>query len=340
MTGKPVMKEYRIGFNEAGQRFDKYLGKLLPKAPPGFCYKMLRKKNITLNGHKAAGNERLTEGDTVCLFLAEETIESFQEAVVLPVKKVRKEAFPVLYEDTHILLLNKPVGLLSQPDRSGQRAAGDLLFSYLMEKGEATESSLRTFRPSFCNRLDRNTSGILIAGKTLAGLQSLSQALKERTIRKYYLCLAAGEVEASFTGKGSLKKNMAENRSGVILEDGSGSKPEADGTLVETRFRLLENISITGRKAALLEAELVTGKSHQIRASLLAAGHPLIGDPKYGDPAENRFYREQFGIRHQMLHAYRVCFDRMPGSLAYLDGKEYTALPPAAFQNLIITEGI
>lgn len=184
------MQELHIGENDAGQRFDKYLKKLLAEAPGSFVYKMLRKKNITLNGKKADGTEKLSCGDEVKLFLSDETYEKFRAKS----KTVMPEAFSgsektlrqlkVLYEDADILIINKPSGMLSQKARPEDVSANEYILSYLLREGALTEEEMRTFRPSVCNRLDRNTSGILIAGKTLKGLQEMSKALKERTIQK------------------------------------------------------------------------------------------------------------------------------------------------------------
>jgi len=187
------MKEFIINENEAGQRFDKYLGKLLREAPKRFFYKMLRKKNITLNGAKATGNEKLTSGDHVKLFLSDETFEKFagaQETVARAHQKLH-----IVYEDDNILLINKPVGMLSQPADDKEPSLVEYLTGYLLESGAVTESSLHTFRPSVCNRLDRNTSGLVAAGKSLAGLQELSTLFHDRNLHKFYRCLVKGVLK-------------------------------------------------------------------------------------------------------------------------------------------------
>ena len=163
------MKEFQIRDNEAGQRFDKYLSKLLRNAPKSFFYKMLRKKNITLNGKKATGNEKLEAGDTIKLFLSDETFDKFSEQ-----KQAARAvtALEVIYEDSDILLINKPAGMLSQPDDSGEPSMVEYLTGYLLEKGELTEEDLRTFRPSVCNRLDKNTSGIIAGANHWRGCRS------------------------------------------------------------------------------------------------------------------------------------------------------------------------
>ena len=158
------MQKLKVASNEAGQRLDKLLSKYLSQAGKGFLYKMMRKKNITLNGKKAAGNEKLEEGDTVKLFLSEETIEGFREKTKRAVHTGAK--LDILYEDEQVMLINKPAGMLSQKAEKGDISMVEHLISHLLDTGEVTEEMLKTFRPSLCNRLDRNTSGIVAAGKT------------------------------------------------------------------------------------------------------------------------------------------------------------------------------
>ena len=187
------MRELVISKYEAGQRFDKFLAKYMELAPKSFFYKMMRKKNITLNGKKAAGNEKLEKGDTVKLFLSEETIEGFREKKKRAVHTGAK--LDILYEDEQVMLINKPAGMLSQKAEKGDISMVEHLISHLLDTGEVTEEMLKTFRPSLCNRLDRNTSGIVAAGKTLQGLQMLSGLFKERTLHKYYLCIVKGVIK-------------------------------------------------------------------------------------------------------------------------------------------------
>ena len=195
------MKEFIINDNEAGQRFDKYLAKLLREAPKSFFYKMMRKKNIILNGKKATGNEKLLSGDHVKLFLSDETFEKFSGSVPAP---RAKHSLDIVYEDEHILLINKPSGMLSQPADDGTPSLVEYLTSYLLENGSLTEEELRTFRPSVCNRLDRNTTGLIAAGKSLPGLQELSGMFKSRNLHKYYLCLVEGVLSEKKHIKGYL----------------------------------------------------------------------------------------------------------------------------------------
>ena len=195
------MKEFQITENEAGQRFDKYLAKLLRNAPKSFFYKMLRKKNIKLNGKKADGSEKVTAGDEITLYLADETVESFRKQTPQKAQRTKNTGrksmnIPVIYEDQDILVLNKPVGVLSQKADRDDYSLVEWLEDYL------GKDTAQTFRPGICNRLDRNTSGLVVAGKSIHGLQWMNRLFRERNLKKYYLCLVHGAVkgEKSFTG--------------------------------------------------------------------------------------------------------------------------------------------
>ena len=216
------MREIVIEKNEAGQRLDKFLAKYMNEASKSFFYKMMRKKNITLNGKKCEGNEKLAEGDVVKLFLAEDTIEKFSSVQVQEVKKVDLD---ILYEDDEIILVNKPAGMLSQKAKETDESLVEYLIDYLLGSGKLTESGLRAFRPSVCNRLDRNTSGIVAAGKSLAGLQMLSGVFKDRSIHKYYKCLVSGVIRDVKTVDGWLLKDEKKNQVRILTEaDRDGRK--------------------------------------------------------------------------------------------------------------------
>ena len=179
------MRELTIRTNEAGQRLDKFLVKYMPLAPKSFFYKMMRKKNITLNGKKASGQERLAEGDTVKLFLSNETIDKFTKTDTVLQKSITPVAeLDILYEDQNTIFINKPAGMLSQKAAKDDISLVEYVIGYLLESRQITEDELHTFHPSVCNRLDRNTSGIVAAGKTLAALQELSAMFRERSLKK------------------------------------------------------------------------------------------------------------------------------------------------------------
>lgn len=304
------MKEFIINDNEAGQRFDKYLAKLLREAPKSFFYKMMRKKNITLNGRKAVGNEKLLSGDHVKLFFSDETFEKLCGSAPAP---RAKHALDIVYEDENVLLINKPSGMLSQRADDGTPSLVEYLTGYLLDKGSLTDEELKTFRPSVCNRLDRNTSGLIAAGKSLAGLQELSGMFKERSLHKYYLCLVEGVLKDERYISGYLMKDKKNNKVTIYKAAKDGALP------IETRYFPLGN----NGKRTLLKVELITGRAHQIRAHLASKGHPVVGDPKYG--------RTGNGIKGQLLHSFRFVFPAVSGPLSNLSGKTFTAPVPEIF---------
>lgn len=320
------MREIIISANEAAQRMDKLLFKYLNEAPKSFVYKMLRKKNIVLNGKKADGSEKLCPGDSIRLYLAEETLEKFSKVRVQRVSS----KLNIIYEDNNIILINKPVGMLSQKAKPEDVSAVEHLISYLLEKGELTEETLRSFRPSVCNRLDRNTSGLLAAGKSLAGLQTLSELFRDRSLKKYYRCIVSGQVREGCRISGWLTKDIKTNKVTISKEK------TADASRIETEYHPIK----VGAAATLLEVHLITGKTHQIRAHLASQGHPILGDFKYGITGENQKYRKAYGIQSQLLHAFRLEFPEIDGPLSYLSGKIFTADIPETFHKVCRGEGL
>ncbi|BDZ77600.1 RluA family pseudouridine synthase [Claveliimonas bilis] len=330
------MREIVIGENEAGQRLDKFLAKYMKKAPKSFFYKMLRKKNIVLNGKKASGNEKLSIGDQVRLFLAEETIRGFSEAEELLEKKLSQkkgtlEKSQIIYEDKDILLINKPAGILSQRADTKEESLVEWILRYLLSTGALSKEDLRTFRPSVCNRLDRNTSGLIAAGKSLAGLQVLSRLFKERDLKKYYRCIVSGKIGTGDHIKGYLSKDERTNK--VTISE----RPLKEGDAwIETSYRPL---SMTDG-ATYLEVHLITGRPHQIRAHLASIGHPLIGDYKYGSRKVNEEYRRKYGLDSQLLHACRLEFPQMEGRLGHLSKQIFEAPIPPVFEKILKEEGL
>lgn len=319
--------------NDAGQRLDKFLAKYLNRAPKSFFYKMLRKKNIVLNGKRAAGGEILSEGDEIKLFLSDETIEKFRahQLQSYPVARLS-----ILYEDENIILINKPAGMLSQRADDAEPSLVEYLIGYLLDSGAVAAKDLERFKPSVCNRLDRNTGGIVAAGKTLAGLQDLSEAFRSRTLDKYYFAFVAGEVKEGQYLYGTLKKDHHKNM--VHLE--KIEKKEADGQegYIETMY---EPVAGNGRMT-LLRVKLITGKTHQIRSHLAAAGHPIAGDHKYGDPRINQYFEKKYGLRHQMLYACELAFPkvRLPECLQRLGGRCFEAPLPNWYERILKEEGL
>lgn len=305
------MKQINITKHEAGTNLVKVLNKYLKAAPDSFLYKMLRKKNITLNGKKATGKEKVSEGDVIRIFFSEETYAKFSTDLVrqkieedhfsILQKLAREKAYeilPVVYEDEDILVVNKPKDLLSQKAKESDISANELFLAYLISKGELTRERYLVQKPSVANRLDRNTTGLLLCGKTVQGLQNLSLALKDRTLEKYYLCLVKGRIEAPMEVEGYLTKDPVSNKVTI------SQTPQKDGAYIKTSYEPISgNDQITR-----LKVHLITGRSHQIRAHLAYLGHPILGDFKYGQDALNRKLKKAFGVDSQLLHAYEMIF--------------------------------
>ncbi|MCL2254670.1 MAG: RluA family pseudouridine synthase [Lachnospiraceae bacterium] len=322
-----------ITANEANQRLDKFLHKYLPKAEKSFIYKMLRKKNITLNGKKANGREKVIIGDEVTFFLSEDTIKKFQSSFAAVDNYY--EAFEKMkniervFENEHLLVVGKPVGLLCQKAKPSDYSINEWLIGYLLKSEQIKEESLKTFKPSILNRLDRNTGGLVLCGKTLYGSQEISRLIKENELKKYYQLLVKGQITDGGELKGYLLKDEKANKVKVVngFNNFYYSKKGAE---VLTEYKPLKNYS----EYTLIEAKLVTGKTHQIRAHFAAIGHPLVGDYKYGDREFNDKYKRLYGVESQLLHAYRVCFPLLTGELADLSEAEIIAPLPEIFAQM------
>ncbi len=335
------MQNITIKENEAGQRFDKFLKKYLSEASPSFLYKMLRKKNIVLNGRKANGHEILKIGDEVKLFFSDETFAKFRGTKELAFHE-RKDTRvlsnadtvrmpPLVYEDHHILICNKPAGMLSQKAAKEDLSLAELLIQYLTENGSLTEESGRAFRPAPVNRLDKNTSGLVLCGKTLAGLQYLSALLKSRDAGKFYYAIVRGDFRSEGLQKAWLRKDERTNKVQVTIDRREGSRE------IKTGFRKLAG---TGAYS-LVEAELLTGRTHQIRAHLAYLGYPIIGDPKYGERATNAEIARQTGVRRQLLHAERIVFpNQVPPGFETLKGRVVTGDLPEDFRSVMTKLGL
>ncbi len=310
------MQELTITDLEAGQRLNKYMMKYLNQAPSSFIYKMLRKKNITRNDKKASGDEILECGDVIKVFLADETIEKFRvEGSAQASGQKSGITLQILYQDPDILAVHKPVGVLSQKAQKDDYSINEAILDYCLSMRILNTKQLETFHPSISNRLDRNTSGIILAGISLKGSQTLARILKGHTCEKYYYTIVAGEMKQRIHEKAYIVKDTKKNQSKIQKHESPGA------SMIETAFTPL----CTKNGFTLLQVQLFTGKSHQIRAHLQSLGYPMAGDTKYGNPSVNRKLRERYHLNHQLLHAGRLVLPDIP---------EITDPLPAEFQKV------
>ena len=309
------MREYTVKKNDAGQRLDKFLTKALPSLPPALLYKSIRTKKIKVNRHRAEGKQMLSEGDTVQLFLAEEFFPSTEKGARQISFAAIRPSLSVIYEDENILLVSKRPGVCAHEDAEGNENSLILhIQAYLYQKGEYDPDASLSFAPALCNRIDRNTGGIVIAAKNAEALRVMNAAIKERRIDKFYLCAVHGTLsQKSDTLYGYLIKDADKNT--VRVYDKNPPRGAKD---IRTKYRVLREKD----GLSLLEVELLTGRTHQIRAHLAHIGHPLLGDGKYGI---NRADRER-GFKHQALYSYRLrfSFGEEEHLLSYLNGRVFT----------------
>ena len=297
------MREFVIDKNGDGQRLDKFMMRVMPSVGQGGVYKALRKKKVRVNGKHTDGAYRLTSGDLVQMYISDDFFESAE--VELPWMSAPVE-LAVVYEDENILVADKPSGMPSQASDASEDSLESRVRSYLYKKGEVDLNAQPPFVPSLCHRIDRNTAGLVIAAKNAAALRIINQKIKDREIRKFYLCETARAPEPK---SGTI--------SGMLVRDGRSrkmifcDKQRADAAYCETVYR-----TIKAGSPALVEAELMTGRTHQIRACFSHIGCPLVGDVKYGA-------RKTDGNEYQHLTAYKLIFNFKTdaGALEYLNGK-------------------
>ena len=301
-------------------------------------------------------------GDKIKLFLADETIDGFSSMAgkigtgKLPqnvsakqsrktnsaageqrvaVANARAKRLPaklrpeIIYEDKNIIFFNKPAGLLSQKAKPSDISLIEYLTEHLLDTGEATPETLRSFRPGICNRLDRNTSGLVAAGKSLRGLQELNELFRVRSLHKYYRTIAVGSIREKQRIEGWLLKNEKTNQVQILKQERKDALP------ICTEYVPLKQLTYNGHPYTYLEINLLTGRSHQIRAHLASIGHPLVGDTKYGNSKINAEFQKNFGLKYQLLHAYRLELPELTGALANLSGQQYIAPLPKDFMNIL-----
>ena len=305
------MKEVIINKNDAGQRLDKFLTKLLPNLPQSMLYKSLRKNCVKVNGkHVKDGAFKVKAGDTLNLYLKDEFFETPDPDTAFMRIIPRLD---IVYEDENILLADKKQGMCVHADDSGSTdTLIEHIKAYLWQKGEFVPEAENTFTPSLCNRIDRNTGGIVIAAKNAESLRILNQKIKDRELEKCYLCLILGHLDKkSGVLKGYILKDEQKKQVYVFDSPKKGTKSYS------TKYKVLKEYP----EYSLVEAELETGRTHQIRAGFAAIGHPLLGDGKYGTNEINK----RFSYSGQALYSYKLkfTFKTDAGMLEYLNGREF-----------------
>ena len=307
------MKIITVTRNDAGQRLDKFLMKLMPAAPKGMLYKLIRKKDIRLNNARCKGDEMLAEGDTVRIFARD---EFFAKPEAQYTFRNASGSITPAYEDANILIVYKPSGVYAHGGENGVVSLLDEIHRYLYDRGEYDPAAEQTFAPALCNRIDRNTEGLVIAAKNAAALRCMNEAIRDRKVHKQYLCIVTSPLpEHHAVCRAFLRKD--EQRHQVEVRD---TAPDSTWKRIVTEYRVLAS----AKGLQLVQVTLHTGRTHQIRAHLAHLGAPLLGDPKYG--------KEHRSEENQCLCAWSLRFEGLSGTvLEVLDGKEVrTSLPEFA----------
>ena len=315
------MREFRINSNDSGQRLDKFVSKTVWGLPLSLMYKFIRKKRIKVNGRKAAERQILAEGDLVEMYIPDEFFEKDTRRDDTDELSRVTPRLDVIYEDENIILLNKAPGILAHRGDEGDRRMADsseretLLYhlkAYLYQKGEWDPADENSFSPALCNRIDRNTGGIVIAAKRAEALREMNRLIKEGGVEKKYLAVLHGKMKREReTLRAHLFKNSKTNTVRVTAEPTPGSKE------IVTEYSVLSYN--TELDLTLAEITLHTGRTHQIRAHMASIGHPLLGDGKYAENTADR----AMGYKYQALASYKVSFKVSDGPLSYFDGKEF-----------------
>lgn len=310
------MTSYEIDINDAGMRLDRYVRKLFPKAKASLLHKSIRKKNITVNGKKAKEEDVLEIGDKVEVYFSDDTIAKFSKTP----RRIAGHFPKVVAESDDFIVMEKPVGILSHgTGKKFERNMVDDMLTYLIHEKSYNPRLENTFIPSICNRLDRNTSGLILGAKTAEGLRDANQWIRERKLKKFYLTIVEGHLESERTVENRLEKEEDKNR----MVEGD------DGKFAKGIYRPLD----FKNGFTLVEAELVTGRTHQIRQQLASIGHPIVGDQKYGK--KSRRFPE---LHHQLLHAYRLVFP--PSDYGAFSEKTVTCEPRGKFQGAMMSIGL
>ena len=307
------MKEIVINELNQGQRADKFVRKYLNEAPLSFIYKLFRIKDVKINGKRIDASYILKCGDVMRIYVTDAQLEEFNKPkAILPIDS----SLDIIYEDENILIVNKPSSLLVHGDQSEKRRTlSNMVLNYLCSKGEYNPSSSVGFTPAPCHRLDRNTSGLVIFAKNLESLQYVEELFKDKAlIKKEYLALVAGRVTADGKVDAPLLKNE-DTKTVKVCPESKGGKKALTLYQVNTVFN----------DCTLLNVQIITGRTHQIRVHCTNIKHPILGDAKYGDFNINRRFEKKFNYKNQFLHAHKITFLELEGKLSYLSNKTFVA---------------
>ena len=312
------MIKFLISENDENQRLDKFLKKYFKNAPLSHIYKLIR-KDVKVNGKREKPETMLYFGDELILYISEEDEKTFR---MTKEPSKQKKQFSIAYEDSNLIIVSKPFGLLTHGDSfEKKKTLANQVMGYLVENGEY-DLSEKSFTPAPANRLDRNTTGLVIFGKTSAALKNINLMLKERNhIRKYYSTIVAGEIKKDLILRGKLEKDTVENKVSILPQEDSSGKE------IETVVKVIEK----AKGFTLVEVELITGRTHQIRAHLAHEGYPIIGDIKYGNRKLNSEISKKYGLATQILHAEKLYFDEMLPYFEYMSGVTVKAELPKEF---------
>lgn len=312
------MREITIGLNDSEQRLDRFLNKYLPKASKSLIQKYIRRKKIKLNKKRTSPEEIIYEGDKIQFYIYEEVLNKYEED-----KKnlILENNLNIVYEDKNIILMNKPFGKLSHAASKEDYGNNlvDELISYLILKEDYVPRIEKSFTPAISNRLDRNTSGIVIGCKNKNALNQINSSIKNGLIEKYYLTIVKGNLK---------EKELISNLERIGTKTVSNRNKE--GKKSHSKFN---NICFKSG-FSLVEVNLITGRTHQIRAHLNSLNHPILGDGKYGDKHINNLYRNEYGINRQLLHAYKIVLKGLNGDLKYLNNRTFKVKPPKDFNDI------